>query len=231
MKEEYVIFLNGNYPLNYKKIKEICKNRKIIAVDGGANFLNKININPHLIIGDMDSIDKKVYEKYKNSNIEINESIREKDYTDFELAILTINNQEYHIDSRFKNKEIKFINKFKIIVFGATGKRIDMTLSNLKKLQEYDNLIFYSEEFEEIKYIDFSKMIYIDKKEKGSILSIVPITDIEGLNIEGLKYNLKDYNAKINSSFVSNEFENSYCKIFAKKGSAYIIIKENFKYI
>ena len=52
---------------------EIYLNNKfdyIIASDRGLEILDKFNIKPNYIIGDFDSIDKKILNKYINTDIE-----------------------------------------------------------------------------------------------------------------------------------------------------------------
>ena len=136
MEITYVVFLNGVYPKNLDKLKEIVKDKRIICADGGTNTCFKMNLTPELIIGDMDSVEKEVLEAYKG--VKLIRSIREKDYTDFELALMYIEKEDIlDVTTRFKDK--KRIDKEKrvtpVLVVGATGNRVDMTLSNILKLQ------------------------------------------------------------------------------------------------
>jgi len=93
----------------------------VIASDKGLEILDKCNINPNYIIGDFDSIDKNVLDKYMdNINIEIKRLNPEKDYTDTHMAVKL-------------SLELKSTN---IIILGATGTRIDHMLANINILKE-----------------------------------------------------------------------------------------------
>ena len=66
--ENIVIVASGeDYEKN--KILNYCENSDyIISVDGGLNILDKLRIKPSIIIGDMDSVDKKLLTKYKKNS-------------------------------------------------------------------------------------------------------------------------------------------------------------------
>lgn len=101
MENKYIVFLNGNYSDDINKIKSYIEDRTIIAVNGGANFCYNNNIMPDLLVGDFDSINKEVLEKF--SNIKMYKSIPDKDYLDFELALIYINdNNTIDVKNRFK---------------------------------------------------------------------------------------------------------------------------------
>ena len=93
----------------------------VIASDRGLEELDKYNIVPNYIIGDFDSIDKEILNKYiKNKDIKIMELNPEKDYTDTHMALkLAI--------------ELKSTS---IIIIGAIGTRLDHTIANIHILKE-----------------------------------------------------------------------------------------------
>ena len=66
----------------------------IVAVDSGAEHAYKLFLKPDLIIGDLDSIDKKIYDRVTKDKIEIIEYQEDKDYTDFEIALKHVINME-----------------------------------------------------------------------------------------------------------------------------------------
>ena len=59
----------------------------IVAVDSGAEHAYKLFLKPDLIIGDLDSISTKTYDRVNKDRIEILEYKKNKDYTDFEIAL------------------------------------------------------------------------------------------------------------------------------------------------
>lgn len=84
-----LIITGGN--LNKDFTKEYLKKYSfdlIIAVDKGLEVLDKLEVKPNYIVGDFDSINKKVLDKYKkNSSINIMTLNPEKDFTDTHVAI------------------------------------------------------------------------------------------------------------------------------------------------
>ena len=87
----------------------------IVCADGGADYITKININPDLVVGDLDSISSSTLQLIESENIEIQRYNPHKDATDTELAT------EYLVEKGFK----------KIVFMGVTGSRIDHTLGNI----------------------------------------------------------------------------------------------------
>ena len=92
----------------------------IIASDRGLEILDKFDIKPNYIIGDFDSIDRKILNKYINTEVEIKELNPEKDYTDTHMAI----------------KLAKELNSKQITIVGGIGTRIDHTIANIHVIKE-----------------------------------------------------------------------------------------------
>ena len=62
------IFCNGQFG-NPEKVKQLAKDCDLlIAADGGAKYFVDIRLTPHVIIGDMDSVDSDTWKD--NSDIE-----------------------------------------------------------------------------------------------------------------------------------------------------------------
>lgn len=224
MEITYVVFLNGVYPKNLDKLKEIVKDKRIICADGGTNTCFKMNLTPDLIIGDMDSVEKEVLEAYKG--VKIIRSIREKDYTDFELALMYIEKEDIlDVTTRFKDK--KRIDKEKrvtpVLVVGATGNRVDMTLSNILKLQSNKNMVFLTENFEYMRYIKLDKSTEVIKDLSGKTFSIIPITDLEKLDLKGFVYNLDGVDIDKSIGLASNIVKDDRAYIYCEKGEMYLI--------
>jgi thiamine pyrophosphokinase len=53
----YVIIANGDF-LEKNLIQKICQNKIIIALDGAAQKLQALDLKPHVILGDFDSLDR-----------------------------------------------------------------------------------------------------------------------------------------------------------------------------
>lgn len=223
---EYVVFLNGVYPKDENKICEIIKGKKIICADGGTNFCYKLNLLPDLIIGDLDSIDKKVLAYYAKQNVKIIKTIKEKDYTDFELALMAIEDEIIlDVQNRFKNTNVVYPKKrnSKILVIGATGKRVDMTLSNILKLQNNKNMIFITEKFEYMRYISLKDSVEKIENLKGKTFSIIPITTLKNLDLKGFLYNLDKTTIDKSIGLASNIVRDDVAYIYCLEGEMYLI--------
>ena len=214
MEKKYVIFLNGEYKYSQEFIdKLVSENAVCFCADGGANFAFKYGKMPEVIIGDLDSIEKKVLEYYKSKNILIKKFPKDKDFTDFELIL----------------KEISKDNNYmkKIFVVGGLGKRIDMTLNNLFIMGKYKNLVFLQEN-EKIFYAEKS---FILKNKKEYEFSIIPISEkVEKLTLKGFKFETDKIDVKReNSRLVSNVILENEASVEFENGKLIIILKNNNK--
>jgi thiamine pyrophosphokinase len=165
---------------------------------------------PDYILGDFDSIDKKVLEKYKTQKIKINELKPEKDFTDTEEAI--------NLAIKLKSSEF--------VIIGAIGTRIDHVLANINVLKiALDNNIKAQiiNEHNEIELIN--NELIIEKNNLYKYISIMPLTtQVEGITITGMKYPLENYTLTIGNSLgVSNEQIEKTAKIKVKDGILIVI--------
>ncbi|MBU2452903.1 MAG: thiamine diphosphokinase, partial [Proteobacteria bacterium] len=110
-----VIIANGDF--EYKSdMGGIIKNAQlIISADGGARHLRALNILPHVMIGDFDSIHPDDKQFFKENQVRIIPFSSKKDHTDSELCV----------SWALKN------NATDITLLGATGTRLDHTLANI----------------------------------------------------------------------------------------------------
>lgn len=184
----------------------------IIAVDKGLDALNKLNIVPNHIVGDLDSVNHSLIECYKNNpKINIHQYQPEKDYTDTDIALkLAISLRSSHIT-----------------IIGALGKRMDHALANIHILTlALDANI-------PCKLLDNNNRIYlinnshtIEKSNTyGKYISLIPLTSsVEGLTLTGFKYPLNKYLLTIGNSLgISNEIIDNTATICLKKGILIVI--------
>ena len=222
---KYAIFLNGEYPEFIEEYKELLKDRVIYCADGGANFVYRERILPNVILGDLDSITSEALEYFKSNNVRVVKFSGDKDYTDFELVLMNIANLSYDVNTRFNDEIIQIKTDIDAIVFGATGYRVDMTLSNLKLLENNPNMIFITSSNEYVVYIDKK---YEIKDKKGYIASPVPLTDIKSLTLKGFVYNLENKDIPSTSGLVSNIVADDLATIECIEGKILLFLrKEN----
>lgn len=204
----------GNGEETAKRIIENIKYDYLICADGGLEKVSNYGIIPDIIIGDFDSVDGNVLKQYE-SKIPVKKFPSEKDFTDMELAV------ELAISKGYKN----------IILTGASGSRLDHTLGNILLMEKYfKNGVSISiiDNNNEMKIISDNAELFIEYKE-GYYISIIPITEsIQGLCLEGFKYNLDNVDVKRGSTLcISNQIKDNKGKITLRKGRAIVIISKD----
>ena len=119
-KTRAVIFLNGTFTSTGASTFIPGANDLIIAVDGGIRHPRLSGITPDILIGDLDSIDPVDLEWCQSQQVEIRKYPKEKNETDFELAL------DHAVGS------VAGV----VIVYGALGGRIDHALANIGLLSD-----------------------------------------------------------------------------------------------
>ncbi len=183
----------------------------IICADGGLNYLDSLKIAPDLIVGDFDSANVSLLEKYKD--IKIKKFLPEKNFTDTEIAI------EEAITLGYKE----------IIIFGATGTRLDHTMANILLIERYIKKGISIRIVDNNNYIQIlNKDISLNKKE-GYYLSIIPITEyIEGITLKGFKYPLENVKVNRGSTLcISNEIMDEEAQIQIKNGIGLLFLSRD----
>lgn len=174
MTKSALIFLNSKPPKKSILNKFLALNNHIICADGGANRILKHNIIPDIILGDLDSINKKTLNYFYKKGIEIRK-IEEQETTDFEKSLL------YCLSKKINS----------CVIFGAISTRPDHTLNNFSILKRYYkkmNLKIIDDRFE---IIFINKFISFDY-QPGSVVSFLGFPVARGIITEGLKYTLNN---------------------------------------
>ena len=203
---DVVVFANGELTAATKAVELAKKANLIIAVDGGANHCRTLGITPHILLGDLDSIDPTLLHHYEQRNVTIHRYPVDKDKTDLELALdLAIT---------------KYATR--ITIFAALGSRWDMSFANLFLLAapEYSGV--------EILLVEQGTTIGVCRKGEeqylsfpvGTTISLLPLNgDATGVTLTGFKYPLTDQTLKFTSSHgVSNVLLHSPGTVVVKSG-------------
>ena len=114
---ETVILANGDFPENPVPLSYIEKADRIICCDGAVVGLVGFGLEPYAVIGDCDSLDTQIIEKY-GDRIYRDE---EQETNDLTKSVSWCLRQGYT----------------DLVILGATGKREDHTLGNISLLAEY----------------------------------------------------------------------------------------------
>ena len=199
-----IIVASGNLFFSQKIKRLIKKANLIIAADGGATHLRRMNLIPHFIIGDMDSIGPDDRQFFKDNQTPIITHPSRKDSTDTDLCIDFA--REKGVSS--------------ITLIGVTGNRLDHTLSNIFLLRKLEDAGIKA------RILDANNEIYLVKDHLtltgniGELLSVIPISDrVTGLTLKGLEYPLENATISMGSSLgISNYFHRTDVSISIKTG-------------
>lgn len=209
------IITGGDVDLRF--VREYINNNEIsnfIAVDGGLDATDKLGIIPDYIVGDFDTVDAALLDKYTdNSDINIVRLVPEKDYTDTHTAIC-----------RAVEKKPD-----EIVIFGGVGSRIDHSIANILLLQipmKQGIPAYIVNKNNKIYAVDSSCTIH-KKTLFGPYISILPFGEAAtGITLEGFKYPLNDYTMCVDKDIsigISNEIIEDVAKIKIKSGKVLVI--------
>lgn len=191
----------------------------IIAADSGYNNASRLGVRPGLLLGDLDSIDRKKLAPDELEHIEKIIVPAIKDDTDTQLAVDTA-------ISRGADE---------IYIIGGLGGRLDHTLSSVFLLE------YIADRGADAVMTDGQSRVHVMKTagepvslmipktfdgENGfKYLSVVPLTDeCEGVRISGVFYPLDGVTLKRSYSYaVSNEITSDSAEITLERGTMLVI--------
>lgn len=192
----------GEFNATYCKPKD---HDYVIAADAGYLFLQRLEIEPDLMIGDFDSMEAHISDKGRVIRLP-----QEKDDTDMLAAIREGMERGYQ----------------EFVLLGGAGGRIDHTIANIQCLTYLSkhNCIcrLYAAEYE-MQVVTNGNIVF-PVYEKGIIAVFSMGDSANGVYLHGLKYPLTD--ATITNDFpigVSNEFIGKASCIEVKNGSLLVI--------
>ena len=179
MEMDVLIFANGDEPAEgwgwvnrYLSAGQI-----LIAADGGARHLSKLNLLPNVVVGDLDSMNGASAEEMSGQDIAFVHSPMDKDESDLELALI-------YAAQNFEGR---------ILVFGATGGRFDQTISNALLLSHQalrGREVILIEPHQRAWLVDDEAVI---QGSKGDLVSLLPIWGgVKVKRTSGLKWSLRE---------------------------------------
>ncbi|MBT3261391.1 thiamine diphosphokinase [bacterium] len=165
--KKIILFLNGEPPKK-EAIPNLADYDQIICADGAYNYLQKYNITPDLILGDLDSISTKlICPKFI--------PLPNQDYTDFEKILM-------YLSTKTKVR--------KIDIYGGSAREQDHFLGNLyvaKKYRHKFKITFY----DQYQSYFFAKKETVLKNVKNKTISLLPLFYAAAITTQGLKWPLK----------------------------------------
>lgn len=199
-----VIIANGDLEYSNDIVRIIKTAQLVISADGGASHLRILNILPHVLIGDFDSIHPDDRCFFKKKQVKIIPFPSRKDQTDSELCV------SWALEN----------NATDITLLGVTGTRLDHTLANiflLKKLARQHIPARIINKNNEIHIVtDYMEL----KGQPGDLLSVLPITEkVTGITLKGLEYPLMNATMEMGSSLgISNCFTREVASVSIETG-------------
>ena len=207
-----LLFTNSSCKPEIKQL--ISEEDYIIAVDGGINTLEKINLRPHVIIGDFDSANND--NSFLALNIKTITHEPEKDFTDTELAI------NYAIEKAFTP----------IIIINSMQERIDHVLGVIASLR-YLNFHNHSG------LVLGDKQLFMMLKKKNTFslptkttISLIPLSHhVTGVSTQGLYYPLNDETLRSDRARgISNLVSQEQVEISLESGELLLVVNfQDFK--
>lgn len=176
----------------------------IIAADRGAEYCLDAGVIPHLVVGDMDSIDEGVLPRLDASGVEIKRFSTEKDQTDTEIALM---------EARQRGARV-------VEILGALGDRFDHALANVHLLR------MALRHGIQARITSDTQQIFLVNSEtslehcRGCTVSFLPLTEkVQGITLRGFVYELDDASMEIGKPFgVSNRVKSAKARVMVKEG-------------
>lgn len=151
----------------------------LISADGGLRHLLALGLTPQLLIGDLDSVDADQITEMKARGVRIEQHPVHKDETDLELAV----------EAALREGCLR------LVILGALGGRLDMTLANifllgLPGLEGVDCRL--DDGIEEVFLIQPGSRGANLKGQIGDRVSLLPLgAPASGIRTDGLSYPLR----------------------------------------
>jgi thiamine pyrophosphokinase len=207
-----VIFINGDmnsWPTAFELLPE---NDLLIAADGGLNHCLRWGITPHVLVGDLDSVDPSDVSALEKKGVEVIRFPENKDETDLQLALQLALDRNIH----------------EIVVLGALGARWDMTLSNVLILASpmlKNSAVTLLAEDQEIFCIHGGQEVEISGSA-GDIISLLPLVqDAAGVTLSGFEYPLMEETLSVGSTRgVSNMLQGGSARVRIRKGDLLLVL-------
>jgi len=190
--------------------RTICDGDYIICLDGGLKYIDGTGIMPNIIVGDFDSVNIDLVEKYRKKGVEIESFPVRKDFTDMELGI------DIAVKAGAES----------VIFLGALGGRLDHMLGNIYNMKQAAKLGMEAGIIDEKQHAFLLEKGRKFKYKKGTVISLIPIseqvTDIKTVNLSYPLNRETLYNGY--SRGLSNVFEEDEVEISFSSGILLVIV-------
>jgi len=170
-----VIFVHGQIP-DLETVRQLTRpGDTILAANGGTRHVLALELTPSIVIGDLDSLTGDDVRKLEIAGTEIRRHSRDKNETDFELAL------NYSIEAGYRE----------ILVVAALGYRLDQTLGNLSLLTDPRLSTLDVRLDDGVEEVFFMRNQGQVRGVAGDTVSLIPWGgDVTGVSTDGLRWPL-----------------------------------------
>ncbi|MBN2667702.1 MAG: thiamine diphosphokinase [Bacteroidales bacterium] len=202
MSKKTIILANGLFPSSEENIKLIREAETLVCCDGAANHLIDLEIEPTVIIGDLDSLKDEYKIRWSDRLI----GVSEQQSNDLTKAVNWCINNNYN----------------QVIIMGATGLREDHTIGNIALLGEY------SRKLDVVMYSDYGHFIPINRStvfeaKEGQQISVFSFNPEIKISSKGLKYPLDQLSLRGWWMGTLNESIGEQFELIFKTGASVIV--------
>jgi thiamine pyrophosphokinase len=134
----------------------------LVAADGGANVLRRLDMRPHMVVGDFDSLEDDTQTWLDTQPGQILRLSPRKDETDLEIALLLAVERGAQV----------------LDLFGALGGRLDHTFANITMLT--------------MEQLDGRRVRMVDNTQELMVSLLPLSAAVSGITIQGFYYPLTD---------------------------------------
>jgi thiamine pyrophosphokinase len=171
-----LIFANGDLP-DLEAARALIKpGDRLIAADGGMHHLERLGLQPDILVGDMDSLEPRLLARLERTGVRTVRHPTHKDETDLELAL------QLAVAEGCRE----------LLVVGALGGRLDHALGNLSLLRDpilSDCTVRLDDGLQEVFWITDQAELH---GAQSDVVSLLPLQgEVSGVTTEGLEYPLR----------------------------------------
>ena len=205
-----ILFTNGLVPDAKSLSLSIGDNDFLVGVDGGTEHCLAMGLTPHLVVGDMDSLNGEQLERLTREGVRMDIHPTAKDKTDLELAM------DVAVASGVSE----------VVLVGIWGGRLDQSLANMLLLGRYASRlrVRFTDGLEHGAVLVGEDELEI-KDAKGSVCSLIPVSGlVDRVSVTGMQYPL--HNALLHQGDtlgVSNRIVDAGASVSVGQGSLAVV--------
>ena len=202
-----LIVANGDWPELFHIEHQIDGYETIVALDGAANRLLGINIIPHVILGDFDSVSPTVLEQCRTEH----------------SKIVNVPDQERSDISKGLQWTHQTYPESKVDIVGVEIGRYDHHLAAYSALFECNSSATILLNGWEAHRVSTTPTSF--KSKQGGIVSLIPFGTVAGVNLEGCQYRLESDSLTTGTRGISNTAIDSTITVSVESGDLLVLIE------